>query len=393
MDTVPTSSVADAVRVDSRPGMLWAVPALAAVALLLSLYLSSSAAPTAQPVGCSASAGCRDVLNSRWSRWLGIPVSNLAAVVYGSMILASLMLGRVDGGSRRRFAAMAIVGTSVLAAVSAVWFLGLQALAVKSLCPYCLAVNCCGLLTGAWVLCVGRRLLRHRDWRATVSAAVAGVALLIAGQWFVPPKSFAIEPAASFQVPGGRFDMLPGHAPTVRSPRTEHYIVMLSDYACPHCRQTHQVLENTLARYGGRIGVIVLPTPLDRKCNAMLVDSAPPEPQDCALNRLALAVWCADPKAFAPMDHWLMDSHQVRLEAEARAHAAELVGSAKLAAAETDPRIDGILRQDAQLFALLKGGKLPQLLFGATHLIGELSDSDELEAAIQREWGLSPNPR
>jgi hypothetical protein len=153
---------------------------------------------------------------------------------------------------------------------------------------------------------------------------------------------------------------------------------------------THRVLEQTLARYGGRIGVIVLPTPLDRKCNAMLLEAEPPEPQDCALNRVAIAVWCADPEMFAPMDRWLMAADRARGEDAARAHAAGLVGKLKLAKAEADPRVDAILRQDVQVYALVMGGELPQLLFGATHIKGTLLDGDELDRAINREWDLIP---
>ena len=86
-----------------------------------------------------------------------------------------------------------------------------------------------------------------------------------------------------------------------------------------------------------------------------------------------------------------MAADRARLEDEARAHAAELVGKEQLAKAEEDSRVDAILRQDVQLYALLKGGKLPQLLFGGTHILGNLPDGDELERAIEREWGMLPS--
>jgi uncharacterized membrane protein len=377
--------------IETQPKTHWALRALAAAGLVLSLYLFWLAGTTAGAIGCGAASGCRELLDSRWSRWLGIPVSAVAAAVFGSMLVASVVVGRSGSESRRRRAATVMIGGAFLALGAAIWFFVVQALVIGSFCAYCVVIHCCGLAAGGCALSFGRRLLRPLNWLATISAAFVGVGLLISGQLLDPPKAFSIDRAASFLVPGGRFDIIPGHAPTIASPHAEHYIVMLSDYACPHCRQTHAVLQETLARYGGRIGLIVLPTPLDRKCNPTLVDSVPPEPQDCALNRLAVAVWCADRASFPAMDRWLMAAGRARGEDEARLHAAELVGEARLAHAEADPAVDAILKQDSQLYAMIHGGKLPQLLFGATHITGTLADSDELERAIRREWHLSPD--
>ena len=58
---------------------------------------------------------------------------------------------------------------------------------------------------------------------------------------------------------------------------------MISDYACPHCRATHHVVSQTLRRYDGQISLLVLPMPLDRRCNPQLLETeGTPEPQDCA---------------------------------------------------------------------------------------------------------------
>ena len=270
---------------------------LATLGFLLSLYLLWSSA-AAGPVGCGASSGCQEVLNSRWSRWLGIPVSALALGVYGSMILASLVVNRTHADSQRRAAAATMIGGAFLAAGAAIWFVTLQWVVLRSVCAYCVAVHCCGLLAGSWAILHGRGLLPRKQRISAITVALFSVGMLIAGQLLAPPTTFRVNiadsgaqsadaqsataPIASFRVPGGRFDMASGAVPTVGSPQATHYLVMLSDYACPYCRQMHRVLEKTLARYDGRIGLIVLPIPLDRKCNALLVQSEPPEPQDCA---------------------------------------------------------------------------------------------------------------
>ncbi len=166
---------------------------------------------------------------------------------------------------------------------------------------------------------------------------------------------------------------------------------MISDYACPHCRATHHVVSQTLRRYDGQISLLVLPIPLDRRCNPQLLETeGTPEPQDCALNRLALAVWCADSAAYEQMDAWLFAADRSRLEDEARNYATLLVGATPLRKAETDRRIDAVLRLDTQLYARAKAGALPKLLLGSTLISGRLEDSQPLEDAIEREWRLQP---
>ena len=170
-----------------------------------------------------------------------------------------------------------------------------------------------------------------------------------------------------------------------------YYILMISDYACPHCRATHRVVSQTLRRYDGRISLLVLPMPLDRRCNPQLLETeGTPEPQDCALNRLALAVWCADPAAYEQMDAWLFAADRSRSEDEARNHAKLLVGPKQLRKAEKDRRIDAVLRLDTQLYACAKAGALPKLLLGSTLISGRLEDSQPLEDAIEKEWHLRP---
>jgi protein-disulfide isomerase len=201
----------------------------------------------------------------------------------------------------------------------------------------------------------------------------------------------ASPPVASFHLPGAWFDLIPTKVPCVGSLTAPHFILMISDYACPHCRVSHNVVSQTLRRYDGKISLLVLPMPLDRKCNPRLLETeGTPEPQDCALNRLALAVWCADPGSYAQMDGWLFAADRSRLEDEARSYAALLVGAGQLEKADNDRRIDAVLRLDAQLYARAKGGALPKLLLGSTMISGLLEDSQPLEDAIEKEWQLRP---
>ena len=66
-------------------------------------------------------------------------------------------------------------------------------------------------------------------------------------------------------------------------------------------------------------------------------------------------------------------------------YATLLVGATPLRKAETDRRIDAVLRLDTQLYARAKAGALPKLLLGSTLISGRLEDSQPLEDAIERE--------
>jgi len=52
----------------------------------------------------------------------------------------------------------------------------------------------------------------------------------------------------------------------VRAPVT---IVEYTDFQCPYCRREHEVLQNVLAKYAGRVRLVIKQTPLDNHAQAM----------------------------------------------------------------------------------------------------------------------------
>jgi protein-disulfide isomerase len=52
----------------------------------------------------------------------------------------------------------------------------------------------------------------------------------------------------------------------VRAPVT---IVEYTDFQCPYCRREHQVLQSVLAKYTGRVRLVIKQTPLDNHAQAM----------------------------------------------------------------------------------------------------------------------------
>ena len=132
-----------------RKTLALSITLVATLALGISAYLTWVIWQSGTVVGCSADSllDCDDVLSSRWSKWLGLPVSLLGALTY--------LLILILGWPALRASKLAVTGLFALAMVAAgaaVWFVGLQAIQLQSFCFYCLTVHACGLTVGVLAL-------------------------------------------------------------------------------------------------------------------------------------------------------------------------------------------------------------------------------------------------
>ncbi len=127
---------------------LLTVSLLALLAMAVSGYLSWLAIREGQSaLGCDGGTfDCDEVLGSRWSEWLGMPVSVLGMLTYTVILFSTLALLFAQSGSLRDVAQLTVTIASTAAVGAALWFTALQALAVHAFCPYCCVVHTCGLL-------------------------------------------------------------------------------------------------------------------------------------------------------------------------------------------------------------------------------------------------------
>jgi protein-disulfide isomerase len=172
-----------------------------------------------------------------------------------------------------------------------------------------------------------------------------------------------------------------GEVPLLGDPSAEHIFVEYFDYKCPGCRQLHSEVQELLKRYPSKIAMIVIPTPLDRRCNPHLPQSLKDHPGACELARLGLAVWKADPKRFSSFHDKLFREQESISLARARQFAVELVGKDALARAEVDPYIENSLSQSMSIYAQLssKEPRLPKVLIGGMTIVnGVPKDTDTL---------------
>lgn len=371
--------------------------------LALCLFLSIASFSDSAPVGCGPGAGCGHLLAGRFSAWFGMPVSLPACFVYLMMVISSRFVKVEDRTWRLRYSGRFLAASTALAALAALWMIGIQAVAERAACFYCLSLHGCGLLAAGLVW------QRLRRWpRELLRPAGAGLAILILGQTVVFRHPYRVDAdvvrpvdttLASRSAPdrhvrikvGGKsFDLDPATLPILGSPRADHFIVVLSDYTCEHCRVTHRMLERSEKTWGDRIGVIVLPVPLDPSINPYLPAGAThPMPQDRSLTEMTLAVFCAKPAAFAEMNRWLFAEDRVRDESEARTFAEKLVGAQALRGAERDSRIRQITLTGCELFARGGGGMIPRMLIGKRQITGAVDDPKALASWVAAQWGVS----
>ena len=284
--------------------------------------------------------------------------------------------------------------------------MGIQFAAERAVCPYCLCLHACG----AWL---------PRDWfgsgcgtgrNSFSSRPVLGLAILILGQTVVFRHPYRVDAdvvipcsrrnaadasdgARSARQNIGRWKSVrpgPGQAASARISRADHFIVVLSDYTCEHCRVTHRTLESSEPAFGDHVGVIVLPVLWIRRPIRI-----------CRLESLSFAagsssrrtgVGCLLRQAgrvYGNESMAVCRGSGSGDEAEGpRAYAEKLVGVQGLRAAGNDQRIRQIILTGCELFARSGSGVIPRMLIGKTQISGPVDDSKLLAGWVESEWGV-----
>lgn len=237
------SQPTDAHEVQGRaPRITQALVWVALTALAVTLYLAVVSTGEAHVAGCGDGGGCREVLATRWSTWLGVPTSCLAAATWSVGLLASVgvVFARRTGVRRLAWSLVLLVG--IMAGGAALWFISLQLWVVKAICPYCMAAHGLGLLFLLLVLVALKRTQAHLgEARAGLGAAIGagmviavmliaatGLASLIAGQVLKPDSRYVDMDMASLMAEGpahsGDIDVSAPTSPATRHPDADHVV-------------------------------------------------------------------------------------------------------------------------------------------------------------------------
>ncbi|MEZ5302281.1 MAG: vitamin K epoxide reductase family protein [Verrucomicrobiales bacterium] len=185
---------------------------------------------------------------------------------------------------------------------------------------------------------------------------------------------------------------LPVHdLPIIGRPDAEHIMVELFDYTCDHCREFYPALLMAKLRYGDQIAIVLLPTPLNSKCNQYLPEGQFDRPDACEYARYALAVFRADRDKFPLFHDWLIKVEP--LPSEARDYAAELVGKPAFDRALADGWVGETLKRGTALYGDLAktNRKLPKLVLGGSKVMQGLpQDVRTLFAVIESSVPVTP---
>lgn len=399
---------------------------LPAAAAVVAIYLAASSLGAPLIAGCG-SAGCEQAIHGRWSTWMGVPVSLLAACIYVVLTLLTLGSALRDRHAAARWLFRVLTLTAVLAAM---WFIGLMVLVVHSVCPLCLTVHGCGLLfaVAAWFVSARRGtaaepvapgVARSRRGKILVDCVVALLLVggLAAGQVVFQPRMFVeIQPVAGEAQAsiGADADWLLRVAsrteiaevdrlPRLGSPEAAHVLILFHQYTCPHCAVTHRALRAALSRYGDQIAVLLVPYHAPGiPCTSSLDVGSGPQAEICQYSRLALAVWRCRPDRYDEFDEFLLtppspmlanpDHSSVIGLAWARRRAEAIVGKQELKAALADPELPGLLAQLSsakEQFSPDQKQIVPVLRVGQTTILGQI-DETMLFWRLEQELKIKP---
>ncbi|MCC9607822.1 thioredoxin domain-containing protein [Blastopirellula sp. JC732] len=308
-------------------------------------YASLTASPVA---GCGFNSSCHDVLNSEWSKWFTLPVSVVGFAVYASAlgILAFTFFSIPDESKRQGEQFVVVLMT--LAAVSAVWFIGIQAGVLGKYCPFCMGAHACSLIGAGLAWAAFPPGVRQATSAGVVS--FLGLVMLIFGQVAMPepdgprnatvqqkqvaevelrlksPDEDRIEKSRKVLFAGGAVEVDTYAWPIIGDPEAEFVVIDVMDYTCEYCRDASHFLDQARQQYDGKLAVIVMPLPLSDNCNAYVPETLPEHESACQLAYLAINLWRMKPEEYEAFHHWLFEGEDFKNQEEALAYLDERFG-------------------------------------------------------------------
>ncbi len=240
---------------------LYSVRALLILAMLITAYLASnSLAKGSQLPGCGPDSNCDKVLSSPWAYWLGIPVSLPGLGFYAVFLISTFSL-KSDQLEKAKRALNTLTLCSFAIIGAAIWFIGVQAIAIRAFCPYCCTAHALASLGAVGFLCNAKDISSRLSMRLNLTRSIgvaAGLIALIAGVQILAPKkkpeprivqlgkttNNTQKPTVStnlnlFPIPGTDLRLKVDRLPMMGSVKAPHRVGLLFDYTCPDCRELH----------------------------------------------------------------------------------------------------------------------------------------------------------
>jgi len=139
-------------RIEATKAM-WIVRILTILSILISAYLAMIVVSRGIPFGCGHGGDCEHFFRKGgFTKLMGIPVAALAIPVHFVLLLATgfIHIGLTDTTRRRAWSIITIAGFII--GIASLWFMAVQFVIVKAICPHCLIVDILGVVIAAIVL-------------------------------------------------------------------------------------------------------------------------------------------------------------------------------------------------------------------------------------------------
>ncbi len=346
-----SSTGADTGPAVSGRGFVVLAGVLALVALAVSAYLSVQSLTGQAVAGCGGDEGCGAVLASPWSKLGPIPVSLLGSATYLAVLVGlGLRLGSHGQNKPGDFLLLATAPAMIAAAA---WFTYIQVARIGEVCPYCMVDHGIGVVLGVLlpIIVLGKTTLKPV---VPIALGAAGCLGMIGLQHFTLQEDthsttnlFAdrdgdqvIDGKRHVSLFGGEVRFVLEDTPHLGDARAEQVVGLVFDYACPHCRATHLMIEEAIQADPSAFVVVPLPISIDEEHNPHIQSDNERFDDSYALATLAQAVAAVDMGKWRVFDKWLFSEQTVvdfpRSAEEARAKAVELIGRQAL-----DAQLDG----------------------------------------------------
>jgi uncharacterized membrane protein len=336
---------------------------LALVALGVSGYLTLQTLTGQAIAGCGADDGCGAVLASPWSSVAGIPVSLLGSAAYIAVLVG--LAPRLLKPASSKLGDFLLLAAAPAMLLAAGWFTYIQLVEIQEICPYCMVDHGIGVVLGLLlpVIVLGHTRLKPA---LPIALGVFGCLGMVAVQHltlsedtqstenrFVDRDGDAvINGKRQVSLFGGELQFTLEDTPHLGDANAEQVVGLIFDYACPHCRATHLLIEEAIAADPQAFVVVPLPISIHEKDNPYISSDNARFDDSYELALLAEAVAAIDMDQWRVFDKWLFSEETVtnfpRTADEARAKAVELVGEASLSGEMTN---DSLLRHRAVIDA------------------------------------------
>ena len=322
-------------------------------ASIITIYLALLALTQGGDVpGCGPDSGCDKVLKSQWAYLLGVPVSIPGLCLYLVFLLKTFSIKNHNllTNNKKNIRSLNALTLCAFAVIGAgIWFIGIQALVIKAFCPFCCAAHALAMTAAVIFLASAGIIAESLKVNINITGgilAMTALIALIAGTQYIFPKQ---KPAAKiveltnsntnsvtqnnqkkitsqpdqnnnaavkendketpFPIPKTKLSLITSKLPIIGNRKAKNRIAVLFDYTCHHCRTLHSYIRQTIPKYENKLSCIMVPMPLDNKCNPLIKTTQKDHINACNYAKICLAVHQISPEKYDEFDNWLFSNH------------------------------------------------------------------------------------